>query len=337
MNKIIWAVDPTQKPDEALNLVIELKYWAKRLECEIQPVSVFSNTALNFPLELAFPWKERFESAAKKSLSIYMKKIRTNGFLPAEIIFSSAISTRKLASELVQYAEKERALLIFANTRAKKSWNPFRIGSFAETLLAISKIPVLVFTPTSRPSIKKPNILLPTDFSRESKAALLQIEPWAKALDASIQIYSQVEIPDLYATSENYTWQGQTLDIEAIIKRTEKRRMKKAKEWSNYLNMKNITCSWLIKKQEKFLSTEILDLAKKNKSNLIVLTSRSGPISQALLGSVARDVLLQAKCPVLVFHQPKSIQKELVSTKTTTPRKGLNHSKSLQQEAKFHE
>ena len=104
-NKIIWAVDPTQNPADARNLIKEMKAWAKHLNCSIQPVSIFSNRALNFPVELAFPWKERFEEVAQKSLNRYFKKANIKDFLPPEKIFIPSSSTRKMAAELAKYAE----------------------------------------------------------------------------------------------------------------------------------------------------------------------------------------------------------------------------------------
>ncbi len=314
-NKIIWSVDPTQNPAEAKNIIKELKIWAKHLKCEVQPVSIFSKSTLNFPIEMAFPWKDKLQEVAQRSITRYLKKTQAKGFLPPELVFVPALSNRKMASEMAKYAEKRNAQLIFANTRAKKTWNPFRLGGFAETLVATSRVPVLLLNPSSVPSSKIPSILFPTDFSQDSKNALVKLEPWAKAFNSKIFLYDQVETPNIYPSDFSGIGQAQTRNMESMIKDVEKSRLKKGAEWSALLEEQNIKSSLLVQRQRKHLAADILEAAKKNKASLIAIASRSGPVTQALLGSVARDILLQAKCPVLIFYRPKASRKHVAQSK----------------------
>ena len=324
-NKIIWSVDPTRDPDEAKNIIKELKIWAKHLNCDVQPVSIFSKSTLNFPIEIAFPWKDKLQEVAQKSVIRYLKKTQATGFLPPESVFVPTFSNRKMASEMAKYAEKANALLIFVNTRAKKTWNPFRLGGFAETLVATSRVPVLLLNPASIPTAQIPSILFPTDFSLVSKNALVKLEPWAKAFNSKILIYDQVETPNIYPSDFNGTGQAQTFNMESLIKDVEKSRLKKGAEWSKLLKKQNIKSSLIVQRQQKYLAADILEAAKKNKASLIAIASRSGPVAQALLGSVARDVLLQAKCPVLIFYRPKASRKHIAQSRQKTNGKYLAH------------
>jgi nucleotide-binding universal stress UspA family protein len=53
------------------------------------------------------------------------------------------------------------------------------------------------------------------------------------------------------------------------------------------------------------ISTAITSLAREKKVGWIAMEGQSGPIAAALLGSITRQVIRTAPCPVWVIHQPK--------------------------------
>lgn len=324
-NKIIWAVDPTQNPADAKPLIKEMKTWAKHLNCSIQPVSIFSNLNFNFMFEQKPPVPVRLEEITQKLLDQYIKKTNIEEVLPPEKIFIPSNSKRKMAMELARYAERKKALLLFANTRARKTWNPFRLGGFAETLITVSRTPTLLLNPEAKPSTKIPSILYPTDFSQDSKNSLMDLSRWAKAFNSKILLYNRVETPDVVYMSElSSYWPMQSASFDVIMSDIEKLRQMKAQQWSNFLKKQGVDTKGLIQHQKKTLSADILETAKKNKVSLIALMSRSGPVAQRILGSVAKDILLQAQCPVLIFHCTKLARKYLSETKQTK-RKLINN------------
>lgn len=329
-NKIIWSIDLTQNPKDLSHIVKELKIWAKRLNCDIQPVSIVSKSALTFPVKLISPWTERFEGWAQNSIELFLKQANLKEILPPKLIFSNSISRRKLAHEMTKFAKKENASLILASTRTnKKTWNPLRLGGFAETLVATSKVPVLLLNPAATPSTQIPNILFPTDFSRESKNALLSLLPLAKLFKSKIILYNQVEALNNYFYPADFygTWEAQGLNTEPQIREVETTRKSAAEAWTHFLKTQKISSSIIIQRQKKYLGNEIIQTAKKNKVSLIALASHSGPLSQTLLGSVARDVILQAQCPVLVFFRPRNQIKEWrpqVDTRILAPKRKSN-------------
>ncbi len=301
-NTMIWAFDPTQKRSDVKSLIGELKLWAKQLDCDIQPVSILSNRALNLPVELAFSLTERNEKIGRRAVERYLKEVGLKTLAP-EILFISSTSRRKMAAELVRYAERQNALLIFANARTKNMWNPLRLGGFTETLIAISRIPVLLLNPDSKTSTKIPSILFPTDFGRESKDALLSLAPWAKAFGAKVFVYNQLETPAVYMSDFGVDWASQSASLQSMMKDIKKTRQKKAIPLLDILKEQNVESHLLIDDQRKSLSLDILDVAKKKSVKLISLASSTGTVAQTTVGSIARDILLQAKCPVLIFHR----------------------------------
>ena len=301
-NKIIWAVDPTQNPMAAKNIVLELKFWSDILDCDIQPLSILSKSSFNFPSEIKLPSDNQFEVLAHKIINGYLNKIRIQRLLPAQIVFVPAMSKRKMAVELAKYADDQRPLIIFANTQARKTWNPYRLGGFAERLIATSKVPVLLLNPQSLPSSKISTTIFPTDFSPKSKMALDILTPWAKAFESKILLYNQIEAPYVYSGSFKGAWGSPELAVIANMKNIEVERNKKGQAWARNLLLKEgINCVVQVQRQQKQLSEQIVQIAKKNKAGLIAIASYSDPVDQFVLGSVAQNVLLQATCPVLVF------------------------------------
>ncbi len=296
---IVWALDSGQSPKDSRNIVEEMKNWATRLNCNIQPVSLYSNAVYNFPMEMSFEWLGEFEEEEEKYLAKYIEKLG-DLFLPPKLLFVPTRSNRRMAMDLAKYASVEKAKLIFANTRAKKSWRAFRLGGFAEALIASSEVPVLLMNLRTKSSGSKPSFLFPTNFSRESIAALKTLTPWAKEFNSSMLLYNQIETP--YSRSRA---------VESLLESFEKSRRKKGRGWVEFLNQQGVTGSVLIQRQNKDLVSDILSAAKKNKSGIIALASHPGRFAQTILGGTARDILLQANSPVLIFHRPVMPKKQI--------------------------
>jgi nucleotide-binding universal stress UspA family protein len=317
--KLLWAVDPTQNPAEAKNLVKEVKAWSKHLNCEVLPIAMYSKTMTNLPIKMPYPWDEEFEERARKSLARHLKKANASGFLPPELLFVPWVSTRKMAFALAKYAQAKKAKMIFVNTRARKSWNPFRLGGFAETLVTTSRTPVLLMNPAALPSGEIQKILFPTDFSVYSRRALELLKPWAKAMGAKVLFFNQIEFPTVYPSE--FASGLPVADAEGLVDEIELARIKHGSDWQELLNRAEVESSTIIQRQRKYLTAEVLDAAKKNRVNLIAMASESGPFVQAILGSTARDVLLKAKCPVLVFFRPRVVREyETLGPKTKLPK-----------------
>lgn len=303
-NKIIWAVNPSKNPRDAKALVKEMKIWADKLNCEIQPVAVFSKLNIGFPPQINSSWEKNFEEMAKASLQGYLKKIGSMSFLKPESIFTTTFSTRKMAAELAAYAKKSRATLIFSNTRVKKAINPVRLGGFAEALISLSEVPVLLMNPALQAKTKTKSILYPTDLSSESKNSLLNIKPLASAFRAKLILFNQVAYPNAYASDF-----GATKQINRIMNDVANSNREILQNIQQSLKSENIKSDIVVAKGHKYLGEQIIEVARKNKVELIVVTNHAGPFYQAILGSVARDILALAKCPVLVLHhvpKPKS-------------------------------
>lgn len=307
MNKIIWAVDISHDPSESQNMVKELTVWAKKLNAIVQPVSVVSTSMFNIPLSAEYPWNKNFKQNALALFQTYLKKIRATEFKAPHIIFSSSLSSRKAAQELIQYALKEKASFIFAHTRSRSHWSPLGLGGFADALGATSPIPVLLLNLKSRPTPQINSILLPTDLSPASRHTLRQLALIAQAFQAKIVLYNQVEeIPTYLSASDNFEFSRMAeLETNTI----EKARTQKIHAWANQLKRQGIDSLGKVQRQKSYIGKDILVMAKQNKVQLIALTSDNRIFSQSSLSSSIKDVILRASSPVLIFNRMKSVRK----------------------------
>ncbi len=320
--KIIWAVNPTKNPTEAKALVKEMKIWANKLNCDIQPVAVFSKLNIGFPSQLNVSWGETFEELAHATFKNYLKKLSPSDFLTPEMIFTNSLSNRKMASELAEYAKKNHATLIFANTRVKKTLNPIRLGGFAESLISISYIPVILMNPAVESRAQKKAVLFPTDLSVEDHQVLNKITPWISALQSKLVLYNQLELLYMYANDF-----GSQVPIDQITKEAINSRKESLQKLQKSLDASHIKSEAIVAKGHKYLGAQIIEVAKKNKVELILVINHSGPMYQAILGSVARDILVQAKCPVLVIHQDSSEKAKFETIKT---KKNVDQNRALE-------
>jgi nucleotide-binding universal stress UspA family protein len=305
--KIIWAVDATQRPIDAKKIISHLKIWAEKLKCQVQPVAVFSQSPSDYFQSPSPSWKKEIEVFAHAFVESYIKKTLAKDFLPAQIIFSKSQSNREMAHELSDYAVKSNAVLIVAYTRAKKTWNPFRLGGFVETLVTASTVPVLTINQSVSPSKNISSVLFPTNFSPESKSALETLGSMVKAFDSKITLFNQVERPMVYV--QPFDGFLPSVDWATLMKEAETENTKDSNKWINKLKAQGIKCETVVQPQKKSVAVDVLEIAQKKNVDLIALSSHQGRLSQAILGGTARDILLQAKCPVLIFHRPQTARK----------------------------
>jgi nucleotide-binding universal stress UspA family protein len=90
------------------------------------------------------------------------------------------------AKTLVLYAKGQNASAIIISTQAKSALERGVLGSFAETLVLHSAVPVIAIPPKVKIRISIQSILFPTDFGPESSAAFTHCVSFAKSLGAKV-------------------------------------------------------------------------------------------------------------------------------------------------------
>jgi nucleotide-binding universal stress UspA family protein len=137
-----------------------------------------------------------------------------------------------------------------------------------------------------------PRILVPTDFSSHSEAALAYGQKMAAEFDAALHLLHIAENPFLRAAS------GDRRSREEAAARWLQDRLTEADRRRGAVT---------IVEQSDEPASEILRYAKSNNIDLIVMGThgRTG-LARAALGSVAETVVRAASCPVLTVHSAES-------------------------------
>jgi nucleotide-binding universal stress UspA family protein len=146
--------------------------------------------------------------------------------------------------------------------------------------------------------IKLQNILVPTDFSECSDAALRYGLELARAFNANLHVLHVVQDP--------YTqpWAAEAFPaaIGDLLTDWQKQSEKRLLESIPVADRRRVKVSCSIASPYG----EILRYAVNDKIDLIVMgTHGRGPLAHMLLGSVAEKVVRRAPCPVLTVRHPQ--------------------------------
>ena len=143
--KILWAVDAFDDPERLRTHAPELlRAFARYSPLLVQPVYILSPGQINLSVEFSGPWITEYRPAAEKALNQALQDVNVPGLLPAQVIVENFSSTSQSANALVNHALALGADFILVSSHGRKGMSRLLLGSFAETLLFYSKVPVLV-------------------------------------------------------------------------------------------------------------------------------------------------------------------------------------------------
>src|SRR5262249_7246233 len=132
------------------------------------------------------------ETAAKR-LDALMGSVKIPGLLEPTFLTTSSVSLRAAIQELLKYARQIGAELIAVGTSSKKGATRFLFGSFAETLVLQSEIPVFLVSPKMKAVSSFKHIFFPHDGSDKAREAFDRVLVVAKEHKSRITIFHRVE------------------------------------------------------------------------------------------------------------------------------------------------
>lgn len=147
--------------------------------------------------------------------------------------------------------------------------------------------------------IQLKRILVPTDFSEPSGAALKYAKALADAFGASIHLLHVMEDPFINAPiSEGYVPPAHLFEEFERAARARLEEVLTTEEQAKY------RAERVLKSGTPFV--EIVRYARNAEIDLIVMgTHGRGPIAHMLMGNVAEKVVRKASCPVLTVRHPQ--------------------------------
>ena len=303
LKKIIWAVDAFEEADELRHHTLDdIRYLAKRTCASVEPVYVFSPEQLNLAIEFTPPWYEHYSPATKKKLNQLLEGVNIPSLRPPKVIIQNVASTTRSVKALSTYASEISADLIVASTHGRKGgMAKLILGSFAESLLQHSTVPVLMVGPRSHSIRTYDHILFPTDLSAESDLVFQRVVDLAASLDAQLTIFHAIQHPiPSVLESGVYLLSGGWISVRDYLSKEEDQRRKHAEGWAELARKRGIGTQVVIDRGGKAVADAILDHTKHHHISLIAMAAHSGPIAMALLGSITWKVVRSTVCPVWV-------------------------------------
>lgn len=208
------------------------------------------------------------------------------------------------AETIVKYAGEHQIGLIVMGTHGRGPVEQLLMGSVAETVVRRAPCPVLtVKQPVDRRSamITLRNILVATDFSEPSDAALTYGRALARSFKAALHVVHVVA----NVSSAVYGVDGYTATMPELQQEVEDR----ARQQLDELLVDNDqpplpTRRVLLTSNAPAMA--IVDYAGREPIDLIVTgTHGRGAVAHLLMGSVAERVVRTAPCPVLTVRHPE--------------------------------
>jgi nucleotide-binding universal stress UspA family protein len=306
IRKIIWAIDPfieEKALQRSAGMVIQAL--TENSPADIFPIYIWSVYPAPLQFDLPSNYGQQVKRNARKSLKALVSRMKLSRLKPITVITGSYLPVKDGVEEVMSFSKKQKADLIVVSTHARKGSKRWMMGSFAETLMLNSDIPILVVNPHLKGKPNLGEILFPTDFSDESKEAFEKVIELARIKGSHITLFHKVSYPvtpGIEPAFSAYPYQSDLFHKAIEAKRSD------ASLWADEAQSNQIeldTCIDL--KMGSSAADAILKFSKK-KPGMIAMASHSGPFRRMLLGSTTRKVVRGAECPVWILHPKRKVQ-----------------------------
>lgn len=302
--KILWSINPfDQAPGVQRNVRHVLTELASSTGATIEPVHVASFPA-SFHQKMYS--KTDFQALLQDGLDSQLKKFKIPHLLPAKILIQEEQSISHAIRLLNQYAERSVADAILVATHGRKGTARFFLGSFAETLLQKAELPVISVCPKTDLTHPIKHILFATDFEESSLAA------YKNAINLATQLHARITILNIFQPGESYllpygsfgvadinaAWVPAPEDIEEI----HQSKAIELEDWAELGRKKGITTHAKVSRSEGNIAEDIMHYAEHHRIDLIAMAAHSGVLRGTIFGSVTRQVVRSATCPVWVMR-----------------------------------
>ena len=187
----IWVMGVDPFADDLRHLWDMVKPLAERSNAKMVAAYVLSPSSLNWTGDFSGPWIGKYKPLAETKLG----EILPEKDIRKEVVPCRGTGLRASAEALMRFARREKADCLVISSHSRSGFERLAMGSFAETLILMSKIPTLVLKPTQKVPKSVHKILIPTDLSKKSEKFIEAAAAYAKALDAEIVLFHKQPDP----------------------------------------------------------------------------------------------------------------------------------------------
>ncbi|WP_415063766.1 universal stress protein [Bdellovibrio sp.] len=323
--KIIWAIDAFEDNKELNQKMAEfITHLHEATHAEVEPLYLLRENEIVLPTYEVPTWVTDHSRTAESLFREVLADYNLTFLSEAKVIPHASQSHAGTAETLSNYAEKAKADLIVVGSHGREGFQRFILGSFAESLLQQSEIPVCVIGGHASQTKTTKKILFPTEFGEHSKDNFRHILNLAKSLNAEILLLHAIARPieslfDLDTRPRVYNYKGRMLTLEQIIEHQIENQSHRAQHWTDWAAKEGVVGHFFIDSTFKPVDELILNAINTHEADLVVMEAQSGPMSAALLGSYTRNVVRKAPCPVYVLTRHFYDKQEDRFTETPAP------------------
>lgn len=298
--KWLFAVDPFS--DLNYKAVTNfLQTAAASAGAEVYGAYVLAPEPLNWTGDFSGAWLKRYKPVAESQAEEFSAKLG----IEVEVVPSRKAGLKHTVETLVKYAEKIGATCIVVCTHGRSGLERWVLGSFAESVLLTSKIPVVALNPTQPMPKEIGKIFVPTDLSPKSVKFILKVAEFATVVGASVKLFFRQPDPlDPMIQQGVYAVGGGWVSVQAYLDEGYQEDKKKLAKICEGIRKRGIDCDTLtaVAQGSSSLVNTIEESAQQHGADLIAVLTQSGPVAATLLGSVARGLVRTSPIPVLIYR-----------------------------------
>jgi nucleotide-binding universal stress UspA family protein len=307
--KILWAVDAFDDlSDVQKNEISIFKSLALRAQIEVDPIYVLSPAELGVTLEFSSQWTETYAPSAKKALVQKLKDASIPGLQDPQVLVQNRASLKGTVELLAKFASSGSYNLIVAGSHGRKGFQRMMMGSFAEELLLQSEVPVLIVGSRSEAwSDKDMHILLPNDLADPQSRLFSEAFDLAQLLNAKVTLLNSIPRPvEQVFQSGVFLLAGGWVPTPIYLEKERARQSTIAERVKDQAKKRGIECKVIVDDTSQSVTESILKHAQEQGAQFIAMSAETGPLATALLGSITRQIVRSAPCPVLVYRSRKN-------------------------------
>ncbi len=300
---LVWAFDAlSEHPISQRKVADVLKGWARGGQVTIYPLYVVSKDRIRVASVLGVPTDDELRESALVRVQRMLSRVKLSGLRAPEVILAHGYSLNSEVNTLIERAKQLKATAIFAGTYGRKGVARLLLGSFTETMLMHSPIPIVAIPPGSA-SLHGP-IVFGTDFSRESNRAARHLVPLAVRTKSKIVLTHFVQ-PGLAYMVEPLS--GTPIYLQRVGETWEEAQ-KKLDALKADLQTTGLRVETLVVKKGDSAATALAAVGHKLKARLVCVASTKGELEAVLAGSTGRQLVRAAKCPVWILPREAKIK-----------------------------
>jgi nucleotide-binding universal stress UspA family protein len=304
--QVIWAVDAFESASNPL-LKMSADWIAgliRELGTRVEPVYVLSPAELNLTGEFGVPWVARYRPYAEQALSELMRTLAIPGLVRERVLTQDSEFISHAIDSLSDYALATGADAIIASTHARSGMKRLLLGSFVESLILKSLVPVLVVGAAMHRPRPSPlnHLLVPTELNDDAKEFYAEVIRLARGLDARVTLLHATSRPiEPVISSGVYLLGGGWILTDSYFTEAARLSERRMQAWVRWGKGQGVRVDGIVEHVGTGTARKLTAFAAENTVDAIVMEAQSGPWASALIGSVTRQVVRSSPCPVWVI------------------------------------